>query len=549
MLLLISLPAVACAPDDLGPETSASVAGVANGTSEDDANFPWVVRVHSGLNCHGVLIAPTWVLTAAHCGISGPLPSVTYTRTNPNTGAVTSGTRLAAARIVHEGWGSGSYNNDIALIRLSSPFPPDPLLQPAELPLAPGFVNQVGVIASKIEHTTGPLPSGKVSAYRAPITAVGEHYFVVRSPSSALCSGDSGSGYTLYGGGKHFILGIASHVDGNGSCDPPTAENAYLTNVFTYNDWIREKTGLPKPFFNSRADILWRENTGALAIWLMDGAQRVRDLYPSYYGSGQPVGNDWKVVGAADFFGDGKADLLWRHLGGTLAIWKMVNGFMVADTYPSYYSSGGVVGNDWQIQGIGRFDSDGASDILWKHNSGALAIWTIRNGQFYADKYPGSRSTDWQVRGVGDFDGDGFSDILWRNASGALDIWFTRDEGSSYVSRSPGAPGLEWQVAGIANFNADSRSDILWRNSNGALAVWLMTGALHADEYPGTPPLEWKIEQLGDFNGDRSADILWRHTSGTLATWFMFGGLNYAQGYPGVVNNAQWNVTDVARFD
>lgn len=544
----MSLAFVACGAPESAPETSTKMSSVANGTFENDANFPWVVRVHGGLNCHGVLIAPNWVLTAAHCGYSGPLPTVTYSRTNPTTGAVTSDTRAAAARIVHEGFRSTSYNDDIALIRLVSPFAPDPLLQTAELPLGPGFPNQVGLVASQ-KSSTGALPAGKVSVYRAPIAEVGDHHFTVRSPTAALCSGDSGSGYTLYGGGRHFVVGIASHVDGDGSCNPPVAKDAYMTNVFKYNDWIRAKTGLAAPTFGRQADILWREYTGALAIWLMDGATKAGELYPSYFEYGGRVSPDWKIAGVADFFGDGKADILWRHNGGTLAIWKMYNGYMVADTYPSYQSAGGVVGNDWQIQGTGNFDPDGTSDILWRHSSGALAIWLIRNGQFFVDKYPGGRSTDWQVRGVGDFDGDGASDILWRNATGALDIWFTRNEGASYVSGSPGAPDLGWQIAGVADFNGDSRSDILWRNSTGALSVWLMNGAFHADEYPGTPPLDWKIEKLGDFDGDNNADILWRHTNGTLAVWFMYGGLNFAQGYPGVVNTGAWAVSSVAQLD
>jgi hypothetical protein len=37
--------------------------------------------------------------------------------------------------------------------------------------------------------------------------------------------------------------------------------------------------------------------------------------------------------------------------------------------------------------------------------------------------------TGWQIAGVGDFNGDGKSDILWRNANGDTDIWDSNSAG------------------------------------------------------------------------------------------------------------------------
>ena len=51
--------------------------------------------------------------------------------------------------------------------------------------------------------------------------------------------------------------------------------------------------------------------------WLMDGGTVI--------GLGSPgtVDLSWSVVGAADFGGDGKADILWRHTGGAFYLWEM----------------------------------------------------------------------------------------------------------------------------------------------------------------------------------------------------------------------------------
>jgi hypothetical protein len=540
--LFLSLALAACGVDP-AVDVETTVSSVANGAIENDANFPWVVRA-SG--CHGVLISSRWVLTAAHC-VGGPFPAVTYTRTNPTTGVTTTGTRASDNVIVHPDYDPGTAANDIALIRLTTAFAPDPLLQPAELPLSSGFVGQVGTLASKIDHLA-PLPTGKAAVFRAPITSVGQSVLYTKSATAAACSGDSGSGYIMQGGGKHFVVGIASFVEGSGTCQPPTPVTVGLTNVFAYNSWIRSKTGLPAPAtVNVKTDILWRNTSGALAIWFMNGATNTNTTYPSYYGNGQ-ADNTWAVQGVGDFSSDSQTDILWRHPGGALAIWKMINGVMVGDFYPSYLSAGGAVSNDWQIAGIGDFNADLTSDILWRHTSGTTAIWLLRNGQFFGERSPGSRSTSWSIASVADFNGDAVSDILWRNTTGATEISFLNNQGGLASSGPIGAPGVDWKIEGAADFNGDRRADILWRHDDGTVAVWTMNGLAHVAEYPGKPGADWKIQKTGDFNGDKNADIVWRNNNGATAIWFMYGGLALGQGYPGTVGN-DWSIKHVAHFD
>ena len=45
---------------------------------------------------------------------------------------------------------------------------------------------------------------------------------------------------------------------------------------------------------------------------------------------GQVVYNSWAVVGTGDFNGDGKSDILWRNTNGTVAIWEMNGGQVLA---------------------------------------------------------------------------------------------------------------------------------------------------------------------------------------------------------------------------
>src|SRR3954469_24701011 len=142
---------------------------VVGGTIEADFQFPWVINVSGTLTGKGVLIAPTWVLTAAHLvETSFGGVSVSYSRTDPNTGKVSSGNQTTAAGSVklHPDYKTGSPYADLALVRLSSPVASDPFLLPAALPAAAAAVGQAGTIAS-ISHIE-TLPPGKVAVWRGP---------------------------------------------------------------------------------------------------------------------------------------------------------------------------------------------------------------------------------------------------------------------------------------------------------------------------------------------------------------------------------------------
>jgi len=204
---------------------------VVGGTIEADFQFPWVIDVSGTLTGKGVLIAPTWVLTAAHVvetSFGGVRAS--YSRTDPNTGKVSGGNQTTAAGSVklHPDYKTGSPYADLALVRLSSPFASDPFLQTAALPAAVAAVGQAGIIAS-ISHTATP-PPGKVAVWRGPIILNGGTTFIAKSPMASLCPGDSGSGFISSIGGANVVAGIASQAN----ADDCTRPNIEFTAVDVY---------------------------------------------------------------------------------------------------------------------------------------------------------------------------------------------------------------------------------------------------------------------------------------------------------------------------
>ena len=253
MLFSLSLAVSACVPatDEAAGDDPARIdEAVVSGSFEPNYEFPWEVSLDG---CHGVLVDPRWVLTAAHCvppnGWSG---KVSYSRTDAYTGAVHADSRTVSpgygAVYIHPDYklGGGFSNpvNDIALIRLDSPFVIDPYIQTVAIPTTPSVVGTTGAIASGSHN--GTLPAGYDAVMRTQIPSVNPSTcappsgaFCISSASASLCPGDSGSGFVTVEGGRAMVRGLASFMNSASSCQSVGPDDyAALTDVFSFHDWI-----------------------------------------------------------------------------------------------------------------------------------------------------------------------------------------------------------------------------------------------------------------------------------------------------------------------
>jgi sRNA-binding regulator protein Hfq len=261
---------------------------------------------------------------------------------------------------------------------------------------------------------------------------------------------------------------------------------------------------------DGKSDILWRDNSGDVAMWLMNGVQLL-----SQSGGVATVPSGWTIVGQRDFNSDGKADILWQDNSGNVAIWFMNGAQMTQSAGVANASSA------WTIHGTGDFNGDGHGDILWQDNSGNVAIWLMNGAQITQSVGVSNASSAWTIIGTGDFNGDGTTDILWRDTSGDVAIWLIN---GAQLTQTVGLTNVSsaWTIIGTGDFNGDGTSDILWRDTSGDVAIWLINGA-QLTQTVGVANVSsaWTVQGIGDFNGDGTSDILWRDNSGNVAIWFM----------------------------
>jgi probable HAF family extracellular repeat protein len=317
--------------------------------------------------------------------------------------------------------------------------------------------------------------------------------------------------------------------------------------VGRYNDGVSNHGILLTPVVsndfdgNGMSNLLWRSASGALADWSMNGSMISGSSTFAYQGNQIAPDASWSIAATSDFNGDGAVDVLWRQNTGSLALWQM-NGASISSSSPITYQ-GNVLTPDssWSIAGTADFNGDGNADMLWRQSSGALALWTMNGSTVTSSAtvtYQGNAiapDASWSVAGIGDFNGDGSADMLWRQSSGTLAMWTMNGPVVSSSSAltfqgSTLTPDASWSVAGVGDFNGDGSADMLWRQSSGALAIWTMNGSTvqssAAITYQGNavaPDASWKVVEIGDFNGDGRSDILWRNDDGSMSEWLMNG--------------------------
>jgi hypothetical protein len=253
--------------------------------------------------------------------------------------------------------------------------------------------------------------------------------------------------------------------------------------------------------------------------WLLSNGKWAASVDPGSH----PLGS--QVSGIGDFNRDGTSDLLWFNpSNNTVDLWTISNGKWAASSDVGPHPPG------YQVAGMGDFNGDGSSDVLWFNpTTNDTDIWMLANGKWAASTTIGVHPPGYQVAGIGDANRDGTSDVVWFNPStGDVDVWLVQN-GKWAGSVNPGQhPAGGWQAVGVGDFNHDGyTSDVFFYNpGTGETDIWLVVNGHWAGSVsPGNHPTGFQVGGIGDFNHDGHSDVLWYNPSTQrVDEWLLVNG-------------------------
>ncbi len=124
------------------------------------------------------------------------------------------------------------------------------------------------------------------------------------------------------------------------------------------------------------SDAFWRNtNTGDLIGWDLNESTITSITSPTTSGGTTVTPNaSWSIAGFGDFNGDNTTDILWRQNNGTLAEWLVEGSTITSSQSPTFH--GDIVSSDasWSVAGTGDFNGDGKADIMAQHRRHACGV-------------------------------------------------------------------------------------------------------------------------------------------------------------------------------
>lgn len=233
----------------LVPATASAEPGIVGGSNADQP-YPFAVSLHSStgkLFCAGALIAPAWVVTAAHCAFDKSPAGISV---RAGTAEVGQGGEVAqvADVVVNPAFNTQSPAGDIALLRLATPVKAAPIA-PATA-AAPGTATRIlgwgqtcpKVNCGQIPTTLQQLDTHIVEGTKCTSTFDGTAELCTDNPDgkAGACFGDSGGPEVVRDGDHWLLVGVTSRPGNN---DPVCASAPSIyTSVVAYAPWIAEKT-------------------------------------------------------------------------------------------------------------------------------------------------------------------------------------------------------------------------------------------------------------------------------------------------------------------
>ncbi|KAK2880788.1 hypothetical protein Q8A67_018056 [Cirrhinus molitorella] len=196
--LALLASALGCGVPAIKPQTINS--RIVNGQNAISGSWPWQVSLQlpTGFHfCGGSLINQNWVLTAAHCAVVVSYHRAIFGEHNRGSSVEPVQVKLVSKVITHPLYSRATLNNDIALLKLSSPVTLTPRISP--VCLAPTtFTIQTGTRCfttgwGKTATTSSPMILQQTGVPLISLAACRQSWGQSRITDAMICAGASGS--------------------------------------------------------------------------------------------------------------------------------------------------------------------------------------------------------------------------------------------------------------------------------------------------------------------------------------------------------------------